>query len=109
MNYELCKKLKEAGFPQGSKQKATEDGSVYYSPSLAMYGDDGVLYSIPTLSELIGACGGNGLFKLIKQNVSEDKVWYAGDETNKYYGFGKTPEESVAKLWLALNPLTPTK
>jgi hypothetical protein len=70
----------------------------------------------PTLSELIEACGDefDALYRLEKDYVSavsEDRVpggWEAtpedkGEERG-WFCWGKTPEEAVANLWLALNP-----
>lgn len=83
MNYELAKKLKEAGFPHMR---------IYF----------------PTLSELISACGEN--FSLEKE---EGENWIAhslidpSSNPHKFVDYisktGPTPEEAVANLWLALN------
>lgn len=85
MNYELAKQLKEEGFPFDKDVIEWEPGY------------------IPTLSELIEACGDgfHGLW------VIQDE-WEAFSELDNGYivgknGEGKTPEEAVAKLWLALN------
>jgi len=104
ITYELAKDLKDAGFPFKEKHAVEIDGQ---------------LYKAFTLSELIGACGEEflGLTKL--NDDDPDKAeggWYADTRTegcncdyesdphfNWKSEFGKTPEEAVAKLWLALN------
>jgi len=82
IDHKLAKKLKDAGFPQDEVN----------------YFDDkrGDIY-IPTLSELIEACGHIEL-----DNISGDNIWRASQECGlpKY---GKSPEEAAAKLWLELN------
>ena len=93
MNYELAKKLKDAGFKQGNENGQECDEWI-----------DG--YYIPTLSELIEACGEN--FRL---QTSKPFLWQAdncGDfnewDNEKYIaGTGNTSKEAVANLWLALN------
>jgi hypothetical protein len=96
MNYELAKELKEAGFPQGVGTYLDEKGAGYYKHRPGTV-------CIPTLSELIEACGG-WFHELIKRN---DDSWYAGtkleDNRPRYAtGIGSTPEEAVARLWIAL-------
>lgn len=85
MNYELAKELKDAGFPQASPK-----GSI--------------AIRIPTLEEIIDACG-RADFKL--------RQTYSAYELKKFYVIEipgaddmercDTPTESVARLWLALN------
>lgn len=123
MNYELCKKLKDAGFPQVFEP----DTYVYTHPNnkvkLAIleedYKDVDYWVKIPKLSELIEACGERfvslevGLTnKPYKENI-RGKEWYScggsylGQESIdgewQFESWGSTPEEAVAKLWLALN------
>lgn len=88
MNYELVKELKDAGFPfaQYRPKHQTTD---------------------PTLSELIEACGGGVLLW-----GCEFHGWYASEQlcparhtlkdTIDAEPQGSTPEEAVARLWLAL-------
>lgn len=93
MIYELCKKLKDAGFPQDIDSSDVE--------FFRKQGED-VPTKDPTLSELIEACG-EGQRTLEEEAVGE---WVA----KKHYGFdkppeigyGKTPSEAVANLWLKL-------
>lgn len=97
MNYELLKKLKDAGFPQREPDMYTFEGE-WIPEEEREY--------IPTLSELIEAC----------MNLSPNhftmggmNTWWAlmRDKKNTVaivpVQVGATPEEVVAKLWLELN------
>lgn len=100
MNYELAKKLKDAGFPQISRVSS----SICDEGSLRNYDIEPCFY--PNLSELIEACGDR--FKRletckvpdIETNI-EKTVWFAYSEDDETTGY--TPEEAMAKLWLELN------
>lgn len=117
MNYELAKKLKDAGFPQNFKYGDYFQDGRMNEPELyqkeCCYPEfepkDTKACKIPTLSELLEACGER--FCELDQcgNLSE---WVArGDENwvkklprcNLQLAFGLTPEEAVANLWLKLN------
>ncbi len=91
----LVKKLKEAGFPQKEK------GDFVNPPDCELnYPVSGIGIYIPTLSELIEACG-DEFGSLTRE---DDGSFYAVNVSNKAkYGFGSTPEEAVANLWLELN------
>ena len=112
MDYKLARELKDAGFPQkcgdGGKY-INPDGSVVYDHTGASTGKCICSY-IPTLSELIEACGEKrGTYFMLLHN-KEMGFWRAGlhiEEENKMInwselGDGKTPKEAVAKLFLAL-------
>ena len=108
MNYELAKELKEAGFPQ-------RDRHFYFSEHTTppTRWDINVIdagqrveneIAAPTLEELIEACGDQfrGLQRL------ENGKWYCTANALDWTENGievieSTPEEAVAKLWLALN------
>jgi hypothetical protein len=97
MNYELAKKLKDAGFPLEEIESGTFMGKS--SRLFFYYNIGGTAYYEPTLSELINACG-DGLINLWNFNG----FW----GTNFKFGIsgetvGDTPEEAVANLWLKLN------
>lgn len=104
MNYELVKKLKDAGYPI----KYTLGALAYDQEPPSQFIID------PTLSELIEACGDR--FEKLEYNPYHDETvedWYTtgcDDRKHKpgeYSGhtiWGKTPEEAVANLWLALTP-----
>ena len=88
MNYALAKELKDAGFPEPTHCDCSfsQLNGGYYAPSL---------------SELIEACG----LKFGSLNRYGD-VWDAeppADDITHGAWSGDTPEEAVARLWLALN------
>ncbi len=104
MDYKLAKELKDAGFPQNEK------GDWFYGVKLGVR----AAYK-PTLSELIEACGDG--FKNLYRCTSnpftgapqvywscdlDHKGTVATSGTDGKFGF-ETPEEAVARLWLALN------
>ncbi len=103
IDYNLAKQLKDAGFPQHSlcnNECMTE-------------GDVGIDMCIPTLSELIEACGEK--FKTLERPEKLGE-WIATKRNefkdNKNVGaafgmYGKSPEEAVANLLLALNKKKP--
>lgn len=88
MDYELCKKLKDAGFPKEMQESQLTDGEVYFRLP-------------PTLSQLIEACGTPFMLQ-----THDGKIWQAYHDTHTItideVGDGSTPEEAVANLWLAL-------
>ena len=94
MNYEQAKQLKDAGFPIPKEAENIMEMEESF---------DGKMIA-PTLSELIEACGED--FFALKVYHEPDVEWVAmlresTDDLSQT--FGKTPEEAVAKLWLALN------
>lgn len=96
MTYETAKKLKDAGFPQKKHldirdylPEPLEDGSY----------DKNDFVGVPTLSELIEACGSKGDRIALIQLFSG---WQASGHL-RGIELGKTPEEAVAELWLKLN------
>ena len=98
MNYELAKKLKEAGFPQ-RKETFAKIGGINFGSQV----DDGTKegLTIPTLEELIEACG-DGI--TILENWGDG--WSAYEEEQNLIGIetkGKTLSEAIANLWLKLN------
>jgi hypothetical protein len=104
MTYELAKQLKEAGWPQ-----VFEYGARFYDGSYDDHWEriwiDGMLRERadktcvvkPTLEQLIKACGKH-LYELT--NLEEE-----GWEAHSVIVFsqkGNTPDEAVARLWLAI-------
>jgi hypothetical protein len=95
ISYELAKELKDVGFPQSGPPsrflwQPTDKPNVM---------DNGVY--CPTLSELIEACGDR--FEQLKR--INDVMWYADGEPHpdhSYRAAFSSPEEAVARLWLAL-------
>ena len=92
MDYLLAKKLKEKGFPL--KLDSYE----------AFAHIDEFKYQIPTLSELIEACGEK--FWELQANPTTEGKWLSrgsiGEGKYVYSKFGETPEIAVANLWLKL-------
>lgn len=99
ITYELAKQLKDAGFkfskfPLG--RTFVRDGQ----------GDDII---VPTLSELIQACGlhyewdNEDYYFILKYKYDEWEAGFWWFEISKYREYGDTPEEAVAKLYLELN------
>lgn len=103
MDYEIVKKLKDAGYIQNGR-----DGLRYFS------GVDEPIY-VPSLSELIEACGDKfeSLTRVEWEEAEDTLHWTAYPTEESYkgdcmidccgYTAGDTPEEAVAKLWLELN------
>lgn len=126
MNYELAKKLKDAGFPQmgngfmlmldnpelfedledQSMSSLSRERYVFTKPEdRNKFGED--VYS-PTLSELINECGGNKQYFQLRH---EEGKWMA-ETSHKTLRllvtwYAETPEEAVAHLWLKLNNFEP--
>lgn len=107
MEYELAKELWEADYPFKRRGDATQVtcmciDDVCDGPFGREFRLEGNLYPEPTLSELIEACGDR--FSRVIQTF-EPKGWEAKstDVPQRIERKGKTPEEAVAKLWLALN------
>jgi hypothetical protein len=95
MHYDLALELKNAGFPQYGK-------GTWTLPLDRLVGrrDDRVY--VPTLEELIDACGErftslDQVFKPKEGNTYEPS-WLANSMER-----GSTATEAVARLWLALN------
>ena len=96
MNYELAKKLKDAGFPQSDD---IEDITCECGITGCEIHDYEKAY-IPTLSELIEACG-DKILGIVRAN--ELNEWCAigvGYPLGKIEG--NTPKEAVANLWLEI-------
>jgi hypothetical protein len=90
ISYQLAKKLKDAGFPQGELARAQQKAGYDY-------------VSMPTISDLIAACGED--FRALSREpdcwlacgyFSEDGEW-------KNAHAGDTPEEALARLWLSIH------
>lgn len=96
MNYELAKELKDAGFPF-EWCDINHTHTDICSPS-----------DTPSLSELIVACGDRfyslNLCSTGKEGGNPAPMeWVAHTMPMSAGGHGETPEEAVARLWLALN------
>jgi hypothetical protein len=118
VNYELAKKLKDAGFPQKTEFFYI-DGSLVSERKetwLTIENEWGRCRELeevecvaaPTLSELIEACGDR-----IKRLEKKRTLWHAVeadeccDDPQDQFGYchtsGTTPEEAVGNLWIALH------
>lgn len=113
MNYELAKELKDAGYPQ----KGLLFSSLY-PPELDLSKEE-ISYNVelrehymchsPTLSELIEACGNDLSHLSQRPGYPEGGKWWAvthskfDENGNNFEECGSSPEEAVARLWLALN------
>jgi hypothetical protein len=89
VDYELAKSLMDAGFPQVGK------GRLVGSPDKLVWRSGDRVY-VPTLEELIEACGRN-FGSLAKRQDG----WLASANYDQSC-FAKTPADAVARLWLAL-------
>jgi hypothetical protein len=108
MTYELAAQLRDVGFPQ----KQGEGGTWIYPDEstvrVHLEKDDGCY--MPTLSELIEACGEDFNNFVLMRN---GKLWSAGTGNGPFEGKAAesffTPEEAVANLYLSLNGNTKTE
>lgn len=116
LTYEIARELKDLGFPQKQPGKG-ELGWKYNDKNslVSLFAStEGDLY-IPSLSELIEACGDK--FSHLEQMTFEDKdvvydwvkeegTWHAEYQIGispQMCASGFTPEEAVTNLWLQIN------
>ncbi len=90
INYKLAKQLKDAGFPQKE----------FGEPCAEHYHKQGEMCYIPTLSELIDACGDD--FRSLDYDW-DYREWYAKGSNGGIVRGEESPDIAVAKLWLKLN------
>jgi hypothetical protein len=115
MNYELAKQLKDEGFEQeredinskhylvGTDKWMTLETANKIKSGVSVMNFDKCLVYIPTLSELIDACG-DGFGSLNKDNnFIGGFIAFGGIIGETLECRGKNPKEAVAKLWLELN------
>ena len=105
MDYELDKRLKEAGFPQKPQFGDYEFRIV--GNRMLLHGitkEENIdqknknIFRVPTLEELIEACGNNFY------SLSNSAYWIVDSNKEGIEDiYGNTPSEAVANLWLALN------
>lgn len=116
LDYSLCVKLKEAGFEHG---KSGNCYGVHLNPlsgKVEIWEEcnefntdidyDSFVY-IPTLSELIEACG-DGFYAMDRRVNDGEIEWRCNPDDHPTMGgpadsYGKTPEEAVCRLWICLN------
>lgn len=101
MNYELAKELQEAGFPYFHFEEFCKATGCHLKDGIGRKED----VHKPTLSELIEACGEDfsGLWKKKGGWVASSRFIVDEGIANNQEWIGSTPEEAVARLWLALN------
>ncbi len=93
MDYELCKQLEEAGYPQ-------ERGEGNYAHPVRVTDKETVIGSYhPTLEELIEAMGDK--FDSLDNTYDGWRVFYGGNLSTDFV-WDKEITSAVAKAWLAL-------
>src|ERR1017187_10362718 len=123
MKYELAKKLKDNGFPQifdGDSHWKDSDDKFYRvaggnfigvncSDKIPYHNIPSEMSFVPTLSELIEACGDKIVIHSPESlDVNEEYYMPSKDNWTAFKqgvagypkGEGSTPEEAVANLWL---------
>jgi hypothetical protein len=113
MKYELAKELKDAGFPQAigqwslayDKQRKLLHVVRWKSIDEEIAADDPALDCFaPALEELIEACGVDFSYLAKADNGSEWKcATYSYHRHRVTEATGITPDQAVARLWLALH------
>jgi hypothetical protein len=106
ISYELANELKNAGFPM---QKLSDWNMVQCPFNWGHFNYNGTPYILPALSELIESCGDK--FSVLNKGNSRTQHWggrwhassQEDDLVDSIHVFGTTPEEAVARLWLAIN------
>jgi hypothetical protein len=102
--FEIAKRLKDAGFPQrhSSGTAFNEQGLTIQLVNGRQWTANCADVSIPTLNELIKACGEKfgGLEHLPNEGRNKYRAY---TQPNGLSGYGETIEEAVARLWLVLN------
>lgn len=95
ISYEFAKRLSDAGFLQGGK------GTWVMPPDKIVSRREDRVY-VPTLEELVEACGER--FGSLFRSVDDDTrgKWGAFDVHIRLEGWGSTSAEAVVRLWLAL-------
>ena len=116
MTYELAIKLKDAGWnlrvisveevklhglldDNTNKQILLGENGWSKAPDSLGY------YLVPTLSELIEACGDKleSLNKIISVSYGVENGWRVRDDNGTIHSQYDTPEDAVANLWLAIH------
>lgn len=113
ISYELAKQLKDAGFPQISHAFYTvvEGEKPMYGHLTEICTEPFKSVAAPSLEQLIEACG--GVFERLSRtdytkepkSIEEWEAYsiYIKKDDTSFIGYGKTPEEAVANLWLELH------
>ena len=107
INYELAKELNDAGFPYQQRWNTCRKRLTTNDADVAV---------VPTLSELIEACGERIVLHAPHTVDAGERAWHNYEDwfaekqpedplrdRDFVKATGKTPEEAAARLWLALN------
>jgi hypothetical protein len=101
ISYALSQQLKDSGFPQGKAHfywsTHTDPETLWDINLVSNIPSDAITIAAPTLDELIAACG-DGAFLMITNGKG---IWAAA--FNNKGAEGRTPDEAVAHLYLALH------
>jgi hypothetical protein len=97
LSYEVAKHLKEAGFPLKALSRISQTENMLDWPI------DGTWYLVPTLDEVIDACGDKLWSLTTVYSDTNIRGWQAcSDKERSVSGEGSTAIMAVARLWLAL-------
>jgi len=96
MKYEVAQRLKQGGFPQEGKGHTVPHPDWQTLPQKEF---ETTMAYAPTLDELKTACGDGFHYLINKSGLTPWRAWSRGGHIS---GEGSTPEEAVARLWLAL-------
>ena len=116
LDYNLCRRLKEAGFPllrsvdvmwDGKHKKIDLNYDMFLEEPLFNLDDD--TFWIPTLEELIEACKEN--FSALAHEINNENIeefvaysdWGHDHQPEGTSGHGSTPSEAVAALYISLH------
>ncbi len=96
LSYELAKELKDAGFTQTGKSImiVMPGNGVFYEAPIPAY--------VPTLEELIEACGKPFMLMHFKEDGYNWQAFNDTDSVCELAETGETAIEATAKLWLAI-------
>ena len=102
ISYELVKALKEAGFITEDKPVGESTREHRFMAREEFFVDEEGQYDVPTLSQLIRACG-ETVFSIHCSPHRISVEWHEALFDEQEVFEGSTPEEAVARLWLNLN------
>jgi hypothetical protein len=98
ITYELAKELWDAGFPERPRHRAAISRLIDETRAVDAGQPERQLPEV-YLDELIRECG----TEFASLYVTNDGYWRATQRSTSNYSEGMTPEEAVARFWLALH------
>lgn len=106
LTYEQCKALKDAGFPQKGEGQYIGNVALIKPEDFSPDGVVGIAQEdfayLPSLSELIEACGNDfSVLQLADMRRNSKSRWYSSS-CGQEKGKGSTPESAVCNLFLTL-------